>query len=95
MSIAQNIEKMLAKSATYSYQKNKKKYILKFQFGLQLGKYSNVQQNISKILKGKLYAHIGKYKYFFTLQFAEYLNLIQPNITQMWNQIQNNFSNFN
>ena len=51
-------------------------------------------KNISNILKEKLYAHIAKYKYFFTLQIAQYFNLIRTHFPQMWNQTQNNFSNF-
>ena len=72
-----------------------KKNATKFQFGLHLSKYSNVQKKYQQILKGKLYAHIAKYKYFFTLQFAQYFDLIRTNFLQMWNETQNNFSNFN
>ena len=72
-----------------------KKHISKSQFGQHLGEYSDIQQNIPKMLKQKHYTLIAKYKYFLTLQFAQYFDIIRTNFPQMCNQIQKNFPNFN
>ena len=80
---------MLTKKMLRTHTKIKEIYF-QIQIWSTFGKYFGIQykyiENISK--KKKLYAHIAKYKYFFTLQIAQHFNLIRTNFPHLWIQNQ-------
>ena len=59
------------------------------------GQYFDIQYKYIEDTKRKTLCTYSKIQIFFTLQTAQYFDLIRTNFPHLWIQNQNNFSNFN